>query len=47
MSILEQDITRKKRVDKTLPEPKKDLKFQAGGNKEYEVKAIINSMMYG
>ncbi len=46
MSLLEQDITRRRRVDKTLPEPKKDLEFEAGSNKEYEVEAIIDSAMY-
>ena len=47
MLLLEQNIIKKKRVDKTLSEPEKDLKFKAGGNKEYKVKAIINSMVYG
>ena len=46
MSLLEQDIIRKKQVDKPLPEPEKDLEFEAGGNKEYEVKTIINSIIY-
>ncbi len=46
VSLLEQDITKKKRVDKTLPEPEKDLEFEAGGNKEYEIEAIINSAVY-
>ena len=46
MSLLEQNITKKKRVDKALPELEKDLKFETGGNKEYEVKTIINSAMY-
>ena len=43
MSLLEQETIRKNRVDKALPEPKKDLMFQTGDNKEYEVKPIINS----
>ncbi len=47
VSLLEQDIIRKKRVDNALPESKKDLEFKAGGNKEYEVKVIINSTVYG
>ncbi len=47
VSLLEQDNTRKRRVDKTLPEPEEDLEFEARGNKEYEVKAIINSIVYG
>ncbi len=45
MSLLEQDTTRKERVDKALPEPEKE--FEAGDNKEYEVKAIIDSAVYG
>ena len=47
MSLLEQDITRKKQVDKTLPESEKDLEFKAGDNQEYEIKAIIHSAVYG
>ncbi len=38
---------RKKRVDKALPEPEKDLKFEVGGHKKYEVKSIIDSVVYG
>ncbi len=44
---LEQDTTRKRRVDKAKLEPEKDVEFEAGGNKEYEIKAIIDSMVYG
>ncbi len=47
VSLLEQDITRRERVDKALPEPEKDLEFEAGGDKEYEVEAIIESIVYG
>ncbi len=48
VSLLEQDITRKGRVDnKALPEPEKELKFEARDNKEYEVKVIIDSAAYG
>ncbi len=32
-------------MDKALPEPEKE--FEAGDNKEYEVKAIIDSAVYG
>ncbi len=46
VSLLEQDIPRKRRVDKTLPELEKDVEFEAGGNKEYEVKVIIDSTVY-
>ncbi len=44
VSLLEQDTTRKGRVDKALPEPKKE--FEARDNKEYKVEAIINSAVY-
>ena len=47
MSLLEQDIRKKKQVDKALPELEKDLEIKAGSNKEYEVKAIIDSAIYG
>ncbi len=46
VSLLEQDTTRKGQVDnKALPKPEKE--FEAGDNKEYEVKAIIDSAVYG
>ena len=32
--------------NKALPKPKKDLEFEARGDKEYEVKATIDSAMY-
>ena len=44
---MEQDITRKQRVDKALPELEKKLEFEAGGNTEYKIKAIIDSVVYG
>ena len=44
--MLEQDIIRKRRVDKALPEPKKVLEFKTGDNKEYKVEAIIDSAVY-
>ncbi len=34
-------------MDNALPEPEKNLEFEAGGNKEYKVKAVIDSMVYG
>ena len=46
MSLLEQDITRKKQIDKALPKPKKEWEFKANGNKEYKVEIIIESIMY-
>ncbi len=33
-------------MDKALPEPEKDLEFVAGGDKEYEIEAIIDNAMY-
>ncbi len=48
MSLLEQDTTRKGQVDnKFLPEPKKELEFEARSKKEYEVEVIINSAVDG
>ncbi len=47
ISLLKQDITRNKQVDNALPELEKNLKFEARSNKEYEVKAIIDSAVYG
>ena len=45
--LLELDITKRGRVDnKALPEPEKNMKFEAGGDKEYKVKVIINSAVY-
>ena len=42
MSLLEQDSTRKKRMDKKVGE----LKFEAGNSKEYKVKAFWDSTVY-
>ena len=33
--------------NKALPEPENDMEFEAGDNKEYEIKKIIDSMVYG
>lgn len=45
MSLLKQDITKKRRVNKkTLS--KLENEFEAGNNKEYEFKVIINRVMY-
>ena len=33
--------------NKALPESEKELEFEAGDNKEYEVKTIIESAVYG
>ena len=46
MSLLEQDTTRKRQVDKALPELEKELEFKTGGNKEYKIKIIINNVVY-
>ena len=48
MSLLEQDITRKRQVDQAeqaLLESERE--FEVENNQEYEVKAIIDSTMYG
>ncbi len=34
-------------MDKALPEPEKDVEFGTEGSKKYEVKAIIDSAVYG
>ncbi len=34
-------------MDKALPEPEKEVEFEAGDNKEYKVEAIIDSAVYG
>ncbi len=43
---MKQDTTRRGRVDKALLEPEKDLEFEAGGDKKYEVEVIIDSTIY-
>ncbi len=46
MSLLEQDTTRKERVNKkTLSKSEKE--FEARNNKEYKVEVIIDSAIYG
>ena len=48
MSLLKQDTTKRGRVDnKALPKLEKDMKFETGDDKEYEVKAIIDTAVYG
>ena len=42
MSLLEQDITRKERVDNRVTK----LKFEAGNSEEYKVEIIWNSAVY-
>ena len=44
MSLLEQNTTRKEWINELFPEP--EPKFDAVNNKEYEVEAIINSVVY-
>ena len=44
VSLLEQDTTRKGRMNELFPKPEPE--FDAGDNKEYEVKAIIDSAVY-
>ena len=48
ISMLEQNTTRKRSVNKKLLlKPKKELEFEAGDNKEYEFKEIIDSVIDG
>ncbi len=47
MLLLEQNTIRKRQVDNALLEPEKELEFEAEDNKEYKVKAIIDSTVYG
>ena len=48
MSLLKQNISRKRRVDnKTLSDLDKDIEFEARGNKKYKVKAIIDKIVNG
>ena len=42
MSLLEQDITRKERVDEWV----KELEFETGNSNDYKVEAIWNSAAY-
>ena len=42
VSLLEQNISKKRRVDKNVTE----LDFEASNSKEYEVKAIWDSVVY-
>ena len=44
MLLLEQDTTRKGRMNELFPEPEPE--FDVGDNKEYKVEAIINSAVY-
>ena len=46
MSLLEQDTTSKDQIDQINQALLKLEKFEARDNKEYEVEAIINSMVY-
>ncbi len=45
MSLLKQDIIKKRQVNNTLPTPEKE--FEARNDKKNEVKAIITSVVYG
>ena len=44
MSLLEQDITKKKRINKLFLKP--EPKFDTGNNKEYEIEVIRDSTIY-
>ena len=45
--ILQEKKKWTKQVDRALLELKKDLELEVKGNKEYKVKAIIDSTLYG
>ena len=48
MLLLKQDTTKRRWIDnKALLKPEKYLEFDVRGDKEYEVKAIIDSTVYG
>ena len=48
VSLLKQNTTKRERIDlKALLEPKKNIEFEVKGDKEYKVKTIINSAVYG
>ena len=44
MSLLEQDTTKKRQMNKLFPKPEPE--FDAGNNKKYEVKIIKDSVVY-
>ena len=44
MSLLEQDTTRKGRMNELFSKP--EPKFDTGDNKEYKVEAIMDSAVY-
>ncbi len=47
MSLLKQDTIKKGRVnEKILLESEKEEEFKAGDNKKYEIKAIIDNIVY-
>ena len=46
MSLPEQDIIKRWQIDnKALPKPEKDMEFKTRGDKEYDIKTIIDSAM--
>lgn len=46
MSLIKQDIIKKRQVNEKLQKSEK-YKFEAKNNKEYEVQAIIDIILYG
>lgn len=46
MSLLVQDTTKKKRINKDLANLDLDLELDVGNDKEYKVKSIKNSVVY-
>ena len=47
MLLLKQDTIGKIQGDKTQSKLEKNFEFEAGGNKEYKVKIIIDNAIYG
>ncbi len=45
MSLLEQDIRKKKQINELSNLPELEKEFEARNNKKYEFEAIINSVM--
>lgn len=47
MSLLKQNTTKKKKVNKLSNLLKPEKKFGAENNKKYQIEIIINNMVYG
>ncbi len=47
MLLLKKETTKKRQVNELNKLSKIEKEFEAGNNKEYKVKVMINSVMYG